>query len=274
MVSPELLTLSVPASPETILGRLRAGGPALVALSGGVDSAVVAALAFDALGPRARAATLVGPAISAEEAVWARRIADEIGIDHLLLEADPLSEPAYRANGPDRCYHCRTVEGGVLARWAAGHGSPRLLDGAHLDDLGEDRPGLRAMEEAGFSHPLVEAGWRKPDVRQYASERGLSNSDRPSNACLASRIATGEPVSAELLQRIERAEAYLSTLGFRQVRVRASEGAARVEVDPADLPHLFAPVTATSIRAQLVELGFHSVELDRRGYRRGGGRPS
>lgn len=272
MVPPQLLSLSVPQSSETILGRLRARGPALVALSGGVDSAVVAALAFDALGDRARAATLVGPAISEEETGWARRVAKEIGIDHLLLEADPLTEPAYRANGPDRCYHCRRVEGGVLARWAGAHGAPQLLDGAHLDDLGEDRPGLRAMEEAGFSHPLIDAGWRKPDVRQFAEARGLSNSDRPSNACLASRITTGEPVSAELLDRIERAEALLTTIGFRQVRVRASGGAARVEVDPADLPRLFAPATAASLRTQLVDLGFRSVELDPRGYRRGGGR--
>lgn len=271
---PELLSLSVPEAPEAILGRLRSGGPALVALSGGVDSAVVAALAFDALGAQARAATLVGPAISQEETGWARRIAGEIGIDHVLLEADPLSEPSYRANGPDRCYYCRSVEGGVLARWAADHGSRQLIDGAHLDDLGEDRPGLRAMAKAGFSHPLIEARWRKTDVRRYAEERGLSNSDRPSNACLASRIATGEPVSAPLLHRIERAEAVLVARGFRQVRVRVSNGTARVEVDPRELPLLFVPATADSIRAQLEALGFRSVELDPTGYRRGGGRRS
>jgi pyridinium-3,5-biscarboxylic acid mononucleotide sulfurtransferase len=241
-----------------------------VALSGGVDSAVVAALAFEALGVHAHAATVVGPSVSRDEILSAQRAAVEIGIDHRLLEADPLSSEAYRANTSDRCYHCRTVEGGALARWAEALGLVQLLDGAHRDDLSEHRPGLRAMEEAGFRHPLVEAGWHKTDVRRFASERGLSSADRPSNACLASRIATGEPVTPELLGRIERAEALVRGRGFRRVRVRASSGVARVEVDPSELARLFDPNLAGELQRGLAALGFTSVELDPRGYRGGG----
>jgi pyridinium-3,5-biscarboxylic acid mononucleotide sulfurtransferase len=270
MVPPALLELAIPISPEQIRRQIRARGPALIALSGGVDSAVVAALAFEALGFDAHAATIVGPSVSQDEIRSAKRSALEIGVDHHLLPADPLSNEAYRANGSDRCYHCRSVEGGALARWASEQGLDQRLDGVHRDDLSDNRPGLRAMNEAGFLHPLAEAGWRKTDVRQFAVERGLSSADRPSNACLASRIATGEKLTVELLRQIERAEAMVRDQGFGRVRVRTSSGVARVEVDPAELARLFEPNVAGEIQRQLASLGFTSVELDPRGYRGGG----
>jgi pyridinium-3,5-biscarboxylic acid mononucleotide sulfurtransferase len=267
MVAPARLELALPLAPEAVRARIRSGGAALVALSGGVDSAVVAALAFEALGADAHAVTIVGPSVSREELLCAERAGREIGIDHRLIEADPLSNGSYRANGPDRCYFCRSVEGGALARWAEEQGLAQRLDGLHRDDLSEDRPGRRAMDEAGFRHPLLEAGWHKPDVRRFAAERGLSSADRPSNACLASRIATGEPVTAELLVLIERAEAAVRERGFRRVRVRSSRGSARVEVDPSELARLLEPTVAADLHLKLASLGFTSVELDRRGYR-------
>ncbi|MCI4334254.1 MAG: ATP-dependent sacrificial sulfur transferase LarE [Thermoplasmata archaeon] len=248
--------------------RIAAGGPALVALSGGVDSAVVAALAVDALGEEALAATVVGPAVAQEELAWSTRVARHLGITHEWVPADPLADVAYRANGPDRCYRCRTVEGGALAARAAERGIAQKLDGVHGDDLGEDRPGTRAMEEAGFRHPLLEGGWRKADVRAFATERGLPNADLPSNACLASRIATGETVTPELLAQVERAEAVVRGLGFGRVRVRVRESTARVEVDPEEVDRLFEPVTSAAVHRRLEELGFRAVDLDRAGYRR------
>lgn len=257
----------LPQSVEELLARLRQGGPAVVALSGGVDSAFVASLAREALGDQSVALTVGGPSVSARELEQAREVARIVGIEHRVLDADPLASAAYRANGPDRCYHCRTVEGGALRLFADAHGFPQLLDGIHLDDLGDDRPGIRAMDAAGFFHPLLWARWTKTEVRREALARGLPNWDRPSEACLASRIAHGQPISVALLRSVERAEAVLADHGFRRVRVRVDGPAARIEVDPSEVPRLEAEPLVREIRARLRELGFASVSVDPRGYR-------
>jgi len=253
-------------STEEVVARIHHGGRALIALSGGVDSALVAALAHAALGAEALAVTLTGPAVSRGEVARAQRVAAAIGVPHVLLGADPLARPEYRENRADRCYFCRSVETSVLREFGAGRGVAQFLDGVHRDDLADDRPGLRAMDEAGFSHPLLWAGWGKSRVRAEARRRGLPNWDQPSDACLASRIAHGEPVTRELLDRIEAAEDLLLSLGFRRVRVRARRGAARIEVDPGEVERLRTEPLSSDVVRRVGELGFAPVTIDRRGY--------
>jgi pyridinium-3,5-biscarboxylic acid mononucleotide sulfurtransferase len=250
-----------------VVARLASRGSALVALSGGVDSSLVASLAFEALGPASVAVTLEGPAVARTEVDRARRVAGAIGIPHVVVNVDPLANARYRANPSNRCYFCRSVETSVLRRVGTDRGSRQFLDGTHLDDLGDDRPGLRAMDEAGFDHPLVWAGWTKSAVRAAARDRGLPNWDQPSDACLSSRIPHGTPVTAGLLARIERGEAWILGRGFRRVRLRTQGEAARVEVEPEEVPRLRAEPLASELRAALGELGFQPVEIDPRGYR-------
>ncbi len=246
--------------------HLRDGGPALVALSGGVDSAAVASLASRALGPRLLAATVVSASVSEEETAAARAVVRALGVRHRFVEAEPLDDAQYRANGADRCYRCRTVETRALRALGDAAGVAQFVDGIHLDDLTDDRPGLHAMEEAGFSHPLVWAGWAKPEVRRYAAAAALPNALRPSNACLASRVARGDPISGELLRRIERAERLLLERGFVRVRVRVRGAEARVEVDRSEVDRLEEPALRADVTAGLEELGFRSVAFDPRGY--------
>jgi len=251
---------------DEIVARIRGGGRAVVALSGGVDSSLVAAVAFEALGPEATAVTLTGPAVSRAEVARAERVASSVCLEHVLLKANPLERTEYRENGSDRCYFCRSVETSVLREFGATRLAAQYLDGVHRDDLTDDRPGIRAMDEAGFTHPLLWAGWGKREVRAEAHRRNLPNWDQPSDACLASRVAHGEPVSVELLGRIESAEAILLSLGFRRVRVRVQSGSARIEVDPAEVSRLRAEPLASEVTREVERLGFQAVTIDPRGY--------
>jgi uncharacterized protein len=254
--------------------RIAARGRAVVALSGGVDSAVVAALAYDALGADAVAVTLCGPAVARAEVDRAVRVAAQIGIPHHVLAVDPLARPEYRANPANRCYFCRSVEAGRLLAFGQEWGADQYLDGIHTDDLSDDRPGLVAMNEAGFHHPLAESGWTKADVRRAARARGLANAEQPSDACLASRGAHGYTIDAPLLARIEAAEQILLERGFRRVRVRVRGDAARIEVDPPEVPRLLALPLRSEILAAVQDLGFGSVAIDPLGYgRRAAGGP-
>jgi uncharacterized protein len=255
-----------PRDEAELLEELREGGATVVALSGGVDSATVAALARRALGARATAVTLAGPAVSADEVERARFVAQAIGISHEVLAVDPIADPRYRSNPSNRCYFCRSVETRTIRDWGASRGIESYLDGVHLDDLGDDRPGIRAMDEAGFRHPLVWARWRKVDVRAFARSVGLPNWDAPSDACLASRIRHGQEVTAPLLARIDVAERGLRGRGFRRVRVRVEGDRARIEVDGPEVARLTAEPMASEVRATLLELGFSAVEVDPAGY--------
>jgi uncharacterized protein len=258
---------SVARPPEVVIDSMRARGSALVALSGGVDSAVVASLAHAALGGKALAVTLVGPAVSAAETARAAAVAHQVGIAHTWASVDPLVDEQYRINPANRCYFCRRAETGVLLRVGAARSIEQYLDGLHLDDLGDDRPGIRAMDQAGFLHPLIEAGWRKSDVRAYARNVGLPNWDQPSDACLASRVAHGQVISAELLRRVELAEQWLAERGFRRVRVRVSGDSARVEVAPEEVERLRADALSLRLGDRLRELGFPRFSVDPAGYR-------
>lgn len=227
---------------------------------------MVAALAREALGTAAVAVTLAGPAVSSIEVARARKVAASLGIEHEVVPVDPVADSRYRANPMNRCFFCRSIETAVLRSFGATRDIAQYLDGIQLDDLSDDRPGLRAMDEAGFRHPLVWAGWTKADVRAEARARGLPNWDWPSDACLASRIVHGEPISRLLLARVEAAESLLHGRGFRRVRVRVSGGAARIEVDPEEVGRLMAEPMASEVLGAVRALGFEPVTIDRRGY--------
>lgn len=255
-----------PLGEERILGWFRSAGPTLVALSGGVDSAVVAALAHRADPARNRSATLVGPAVAPEEVERARSVARRIGIAHDLVPIDPLAVEEYRRNPANRCYFCRATEAAALQAFGHAHGIAHFVDGVHVDDLGDDRPGLRALAEAGFRHPLLEAGWGKVRIRSVARSLGLPNWDAPSDSCLASRVPHGTMIEAPMLERIARAEAFVRGLGYRRVRARLDGPGARLEVEPEAVGRLSADPDRSAVTEHLRALGFAHVTIDPRGY--------
>ena len=249
---------------------LAARDGAVIAFSGGVDSSVVAALAHDALGDDAVACTAKSETLPAAELDDARRVAAEIGIEHVVVEFSELDDPDFVANGDDRCYHCRSMRLGRMYDVAREREVGTVCDGTNASDAdGGHRPGLRAVEELDVCSPLLAHGVTKSEVREAAERYGLSVADKPSMACLSSRIPTGLAVTDERLTRIERAERLLRTWGFDQFRVRDHDGLARIEVGADELPRALDPDFAAAAREHLTDAGFDHVTLDLAGYRTG-----
>ncbi|MFC6085917.1 ATP-dependent sacrificial sulfur transferase LarE [Sphaerisporangium aureirubrum] len=224
---------------ERLTARLRREEAVVVAYSGGADSALLAFAASRVLGARALAVTAVSPSLAASERTAARAFARRHGLAHLEVCTDESDRPEYAANGADRCYHCKSALFDALAPLAAAMGA-RVALGTNLDDLGDHRPGQRAAAERGAIAPLVDAGLTKAGVRTVSRELGLSTADKPAAPCLASRVSYGEPVTPEVLGRVEAAEAALRDLGFPVCRVRAHSGGtvARIEVPRAEIPRV------------------------------------
>ena len=215
-----------------------ARGSILVAYSGGVDSALVAALAVRAVGPRALAVTAAAETLAGAELDHARRLAAEIGIRHHLVTYSELDDPEFAANPAHRCYVCQGMRMNAMRREADRRGLAVVCDGTNASDPGAHRPGLRAVRERGVYSPLLAHGIDKPAARAMARALGLSAWDRPANACLSSRIPHGQVVTLGKLRRIEAAEALLAGADFRVVRVRDDRGAARVEVAAGEVERL------------------------------------
>ncbi len=242
----------------------------LVALSGGVDSALVAHAAHSVT-PRAIAFTADYQALPREDLEAARKTCDEIGIEHMVVQYDELLNESYATNTPDRCFHCRTELGERLVEAARRVTADVIVDGTHLDDMGDYRPGLEAMRAAGVRSPLAESGLTKDDVRECARAVGLSACDRPANSCLASRIPWGRRVTAKRLARIELAERIVrQATGIGIVRVRdTGDETARIEVPHDSIGELRRSMDS-QISPRLRTLGYLEVSVSERGYSQGG----
>lgn len=252
---------------DALRGSLRRLERVAVAFSGGADSAFLAWMAADTLGPgSALAVTAVSPSLAPEEAADCAALAEEWGLRWQAVAAAELDRPEYVANGTDRCFHCKAELMDVVGPLAEAEGATVVL-GVNLDDLGDHRPGQRAAEERGAAFPLVEAGFTKADVRAASRTLGLRTWDKPAAACLASRIPYGTPVTLSTLDGVGRAEAALHRLGFRQVRVRHHGDVARVEVEVDKLDAALA--RRHDVVAAVKAAGYRWVTLDLEGFRSG-----
>jgi uncharacterized protein len=241
----------------------------IIALSGGVDSALVAYAAFQKLGNSAIAVTADYKTLSKEELETAKQICSEIGIRQILLDYDELQNEEFVKNASDRCFHCRMELGDHLITLANEHNVKFIVDGTNLDDLGDYRPGIEALKRNGIRSPLVETNFTKNEIRRTAKLIGLSVYDKPSNSCLASRIPWGQRVTTEKLTRIELGETIVKQItNLKQVRVRDLDGIAKIEVDK-DRISVFEDNILAEITNKLKLIGFLSVQIDSEGYRPG-----
>lgn len=254
---------------DRLRSLVRSTGSAAVAFSGGADSALVTRIAKDELGPRAVAVTVDSPMYPRGELRAAKAVAKSIGIKHLVVKVDPLDDPGFRSNPPDRCYRCKLATFGAVREAADRLSLASVLDGSNADDELEFRPGSRAKDELRVMSPLAKVGLSKKDIAEASRRLRLPTHAKAPSPCLATRVPYGVRLSPELLGRIERAEEYLKRKGFDQVRVRAHGQLARVEVPKDRVGELARPGLRDLVVRRLKSLGFTYVTVDIEGYRSG-----
>jgi uncharacterized protein len=237
-----------------------------VALSGGVDSAVLLAEARAVLGERVIALTARSPIHPPCDMADAKTLASRLGVLHLIVDSNEIDQAGFLANTEQRCYICKKIVFRQLAMAAERQGFPTLAHGANADDLGDYRPGMKAARELGVVSPLVAVGLTKAEVRQLARQRELAVWNKPAMACLATRFPYGTPITLEKLDRVRQAEQVLDSAGFQHCRVRCHGNVARIEVPPAHLAELVDDPMRQRIVDQLREIGFVYIAADLEGY--------
>ena len=268
--------MSIAASAESLASRERrlhglvaSHDSVIVAFSGGADSAYLAWVATQLLGPSALCVTADSPSYPDHHRRLAIRVAQEFGLRHEFVQTSEIDRPEYRANPVDRCYYCKTELYEVLARLAASRGIAAILDGSNADDRSDYRPGRKAAREFGVRSPLDEADLTKADIRELSRRVGLPTWDEPASACLSSRIPYNSEVTPEKLRMIERAETVLRHLGFRVCRVRHHDALARLEIGADELHRALEPGVRERIVDELRAIGYKHVAIDLQGYRMG-----
>jgi uncharacterized protein len=242
---------------------------ALIAYSGGIDSSLVAKVAWDVLGDRALAITAVSPSLLPEELEDAQNQALAIGITHELVETQEMDNPNYTTNPINRCYFCKSELHDTLKSIAIARGYPYVVDGINADDLQDYRPGIQAAKERGARSPLAEIQLTKIEVRQLAKSLGLSWWDKPAQPCLSSRFPYGEEITASKLQRVGRAEIYLRKLGYQNLRVRSIDDTAKIELPPEQIKDFIINQDLAQLVSIFQSYGFTYVTLDLEGHRSG-----
>ena len=259
--------MSIEHKMQSIVNALAEKGSALVAFSGGVDSSVLAALAYRALGDNAFAVTADSQTLAPGELECAKEVAKEIGIRHRVIFYNELDEPEFAKNPADRCYYCKKGLLRELKRLAALHGANVIIEGTSISDLKSHRPGHRAVIEEAVYNPFVDFKVTKEEIREIARKLNLSVADKPSMACLSSRFPYGQAITTEALKRVGAAEAYLRKAGFGVVRVRDHAGIARIELVPDEMQRFLE--VRDDVVSEFKRLGFSYVTLDLMGFRSG-----
>ena len=241
----------------------------IIAYSGGVDSAFLAAVANEVLGNNALSVTAVSPSLAPSELEEARSLAQDLGLNYRTINTNEIEREDYSANNPDRCFFCKDELYSHLIKFCGEENYSFVVNGTNVDDLGDYRPGLDAATQYGVRSPLVEANLEKKDIRVLSREMGLPTWDKPAQACLSSRIPYGTMVTVEALTTIAKAEKYLRTKGFKQLRVRHHENIARIEISADDFDVLTSEPLRTEVPSYFKSLGYSYVTLDLEGFRSG-----
>ena len=260
----------MPEARAALLAALEAEGSAVVALSGGVDSATLAVLSHRALGERSLAVTGLSASLSGHQRALVESVLRAHPMPHEWLATDELASADYRRNGPDRCFHCKNELYRLLREVADARGFAAVLDGTNSDDVGDVRPGRRAAALYGVRSPFLEAGIGKAAIRTLARELGLPVAEEPASACLASRVPAMFQIDAGILNQVEAGEAALREFGFSAFRVRHHGDLARIELPPGEIPRALSPEVGDRLANRLQELGYRQVAVDLRGYRPAG----